>query len=263
MSSSDENDAGAPLPNFNTSSIQMHTIAPSLGVVGGKSSPDYLDYDPKGRGIVVTMFANAGMSYLLGTTAGGLYGFRQGLAATPSNRFRVQLNSVLNHSGRYGSRAGNTLGVFAILYSVFEGFADNVSKISVWVCGCDLGTVFGPLSPSICVPFFLLPPTSTSWKNSWASARYLQQLLRSYRPPLVLLVPVPLTLHRRGPVWRPWQDRLGLEPSPLPMQPMVSWAFRTEAAAFCFSNWQRVRAQKETHIHTHTINYLQSGCTGS
>jgi hypothetical protein len=124
---SDENDAGAPLPNFNTSNISLQTIAPAMGMSGGKSSPDYLDYDPKGRGIVVTMFANTGMSYLIGTGAGGIYGFKQGLAATPSNRFRVQLNSVLNHSGRYGSKAGNTLGVFAILYSLAEGLADNVS----------------------------------------------------------------------------------------------------------------------------------------
>jgi hypothetical protein len=128
-SSNDENDAGAPLPNFNTGNISLQTIAPSMGVVGGRSSPDYLDYDPKGRGIVVTMFANTGMSYLIGTGVGGIYGFRQGLAATPSNRFRVQLNSVLNHSGRYGSRAGNTLGVFAILYSLAEGLADNVSML--------------------------------------------------------------------------------------------------------------------------------------
>jgi hypothetical protein len=138
---SDENDAGAPLPNFNTSNISLQTIAPALGVSGGRNSPDYLDYDPKGRGIVVTMFANTGMSYLIGTAAGGVYGFRQGLAATPSNRFRVQLNSVLNHSGRYGSRAGNTLGVFAILYSLYEGLADNVSMLeyasfndSAWLC---------------------------------------------------------------------------------------------------------------------------------
>jgi hypothetical protein len=114
----------------------MQTIAPAMGMTGGKSSPDYLDYDPKGRGIVVTMFANTGMSYLIGTGAGGIYGFRQGLTATPSNRFRVQLNSVLNHSGRYGSKAGNTLGVFAILYSLYEGMADNVSMEMLPSCFC-------------------------------------------------------------------------------------------------------------------------------
>lgn len=125
--SSSDDDVGAPLPNFNASNIQLQTIAPALGVHTPHAAPDYLDYDPKGRGIVVTMFANAGMSYLIGTAAGGVYGLRQGLASTPSTRFRVQLNSVLNHSGRYGSRAGNMLGVFSVLYSVYEGLADNVS----------------------------------------------------------------------------------------------------------------------------------------
>jgi hypothetical protein len=127
--SNDDHDAGAPLPDFRASSIQLQTIAPALGVTGGAlqhQKPDYLEYDAGGRGIIVTMFANAGMAYLMGIGGGGLYGFRQGLAATPSNRFRVQLNSVLNHTGRYGSRAGNTLGVFAVLYSLYEGLADHV-----------------------------------------------------------------------------------------------------------------------------------------
>lgn len=123
--SGDDSDAGAPLPDFRTTGLQLQTIAPALGVPTQQAQPDYLDYDPKGRGIVVTMFANSGMAYLLGIGGGGVYGFRQGLASTPSNRFRVQLNSILNHSGRYGSRAGNTLGVFAVFYSIFEGLADQ------------------------------------------------------------------------------------------------------------------------------------------
>jgi import inner membrane translocase subunit TIM23 len=130
-STGDDNDVGAPLPDFRTTGIQLQTVAPALGVP--TQQPDYLDYDPKGRGIVVSMFANSGVAYLMGITGGGLYGLRTGLAATPSTRFRVQLNSVLNHSGRYGSRAGNTLGVFAIFYSFFEGIADQVGVCIVIV----------------------------------------------------------------------------------------------------------------------------------
>ena len=132
-SSSSSADAGAPLPDFRAArDIQLHTIAPALGVTTTTTTtPDYLEYDPKGRGIVSTMFANAGMAYLLGIATGGAYGFRQGLAATPSSRFRVQLNSILNHCGRYGSRAGNTVGVFAVLYSLYEGLADRVSACIV------------------------------------------------------------------------------------------------------------------------------------
>jgi import inner membrane translocase subunit TIM23 len=128
MSGQETDDYGAPMPDMRAHGIQMHTIAPALGVASGQSTPDYLDYDPKGRGIVITMFANAGMGYFMGVTGGGMYGFAQGLKATPSTRFRVQLNSVLNHCGRYGSKAGNHIGVVAVLYSIFEGTADSVSK---------------------------------------------------------------------------------------------------------------------------------------
>lgn len=121
-----EGDAGAPLPNFSTGQIRLDTVAPALGV-GSTQQPDYLDYDQKGRGVVVTMFANGGVSYLIGIAGGGLYGFQKGLTTTPSSKFRVQVNSILNHCGRYGSRAGNTLGVFSILYSLYEGIGDQVS----------------------------------------------------------------------------------------------------------------------------------------
>ncbi|KAG7373150.1 Tim17/Tim22/Tim23/Pmp24 family protein [Nitzschia inconspicua] len=121
-----EGDAGAPLPDFTgASNIQLTTIAPALGV-GSRQQPDYLDYDQKGRGIVVTMFANTGMSYLLGIGGGGLYGLQRGIASTPSSKFKVQVNSILNHCGRYGSKAGNTLGVFAVLFSLYEGLGDNL-----------------------------------------------------------------------------------------------------------------------------------------
>ena len=127
---SEENDAGAPLPDFRAQGIQLQTVAPALGVVNRNKAPDYLDYDPKGRGVFTTMCANSGMAYLLGIGGGGVYGFRQGLAATPSSRFRVQVNSILNHCGRYGSRAGNAMGVFAVLYSLYEGLADHVSFLN-------------------------------------------------------------------------------------------------------------------------------------
>ena len=136
MASSKEfdGDAGAPLPDFTTGQIRLDTIAPALGV-SSTQQPDYLDYDQKGRGIVVTMFANTGVSYLLGIAGGGLYGLQKGIASTPSSKLKVQVNSVLNHCGRYGSKAGNTLGVFAVMYSLYEGVFDKVS-----------GTIMGSMS---------------------------------------------------------------------------------------------------------------------
>lgn len=122
-----EGDAGAPLPDFSTN-IQLQTVAPALGA-RGHNTPDYLDYDTKGRGVVTTMFANCGAAYMMGIAGGGVYGLRTGLQSTPSSRFKVKLNSVLNHCGRYGSRTGNTLGVFSVMYSLYEGLADHVSVL--------------------------------------------------------------------------------------------------------------------------------------
>jgi hypothetical protein len=123
-----EGDAGAPLPDFSASQIDLLTVAPALGVSIPNSprQPDYLDYDQKGRGIMVTMFANCGVAYLLGTFGGGFYGLREGLLHSPSSRFRVKLNSILNHCGRHGSKWGNSFGAVAVLYSLYEGVADHV-----------------------------------------------------------------------------------------------------------------------------------------
>jgi hypothetical protein len=70
-----EGDAGAPLPDFSGArNISLTTVAPALGVGSQQGQqPDYLDFDQKGRGVVVTMFANAGLCYLVGIGGGGEY----------------------------------------------------------------------------------------------------------------------------------------------------------------------------------------------
>ena len=119
---------GTPLPDFTSSKIQLSTVAPAFGIPSSslphaQSQPDYLDYDQKGRGVVSTMFTNSGISYMIGVTVGGLYGLQEGLAKTPSSKWKVKLNSVLNHCGRHGSGIGNMMGATAILYSLYEGLA--------------------------------------------------------------------------------------------------------------------------------------------
>jgi len=147
----DDSDVGAPLPSFDASSIKLTTIAPALGVPT-QAQPDYLDYDTKGRGVVVAMFANTGVSYLMGVAAGGAYGLREGLVNTPSSRFKVRLNSVLNHCGRHGSRVGNMVGVAAILYSLYEGLADQL----------DIDSYTGPVQPA--APAFAAFMTGATYK---------------------------------------------------------------------------------------------------
>lgn len=126
-----------PIPNFDTSNIRLQTLAPTLGVPDD-DAPDYLDYESKGRGVTTVMFANTGLSYLLGTIGGGLYGLNEGLKNTPSHRFRVKLNSVLNHCSRHGSRVGNMVGVLSIFYSLYEGAADHF----------EIDNYTGPLQPA-------------------------------------------------------------------------------------------------------------------
>ena len=118
-----ESDSGSPLPSFDASKIKLTTVAPALGVLS-EEEPDYLEYE-KNRGVVSTMFANTGLAYMVGIGGGGLYGLREGLVHTPSHRFKVKLNSVLNQCSRHGSRVGNMLGVLSIFYTLYEGAADH------------------------------------------------------------------------------------------------------------------------------------------
>ena len=47
----------------------------------------------------------------LGLAYGGVYGTYRGLATSPNRLFKVQLNSVINQTTRYGPWAANSLGV--------------------------------------------------------------------------------------------------------------------------------------------------------
>jgi hypothetical protein len=183
-----EGDAGAPLPDFSTGGIRLDTIAPALGVTSQRQ-PDYLDYDQKGRGMVVTMFANCGVSYMLGIAGGGLYGFQKGVTSTPSSKLKVQVNSVLNHCGRYGSKAGNTLGVFAVMYSLYEGIFDQVSIVYLWykmkkvrwgfhwekrINFFRIFLSFQILSNTVLLYYYNRQPISLTWNNILESKRFLR-----------------------------------------------------------------------------------------
>ncbi len=63
---------------------------------------------------------NVGASCLAGMLVGGTYGLVDGWRTSPSTKWKIRLNSVLNKSGRNGSRLGNALGVLALFYSGAE-----------------------------------------------------------------------------------------------------------------------------------------------
>mmetsp|Transcript_12806 Transcript_12806/g.16825 ORF Transcript_12806/g.16825 Transcript_12806/m.16825 type:complete len:189 (+) Transcript_12806:95-661(+) len=104
--------------------LDLGSLAPVFGVQGGAPEPDYLDYDIKGRGLIEKMFCNVGIAYLSGTLLGGGYGLWEGARLAAGKRFRLKVNSMLNHSGKRGSRIGNALGVLALMYTVTEHLYD-------------------------------------------------------------------------------------------------------------------------------------------
>lgn len=246
----DDNDAGAPLPDFRASGIQLQTVAPALGVTGAGSTPEYLDYDTKGRGIIVTMFANAGMAYMLGVGAGGAYGFREALASTPSARFRVKLNAILNQCGRHGSRYGNALGSFAVLYSLYEGLADNVRPLF-----CFFVYAFRPRgrhSSTLGAHLSFHCPVSMihRWilRKSWACEQSLRLQDRWFHQPLALGQRASPTLLLPVLAWQPWQGRWDSVPSVLLTQSTQQPAFLMEEADFCSFNNASLGTER-LHVH--------------
>lgn len=85
--------------------------------------PEYLHYQPKAW--YERLAYNTGFAYLFGIGSGGLYGVFNGFTTSPSNKLRIRLNSILNKSGRFGSRFGNALGAVAMMYSCLEEFTDR------------------------------------------------------------------------------------------------------------------------------------------
>lgn len=64
---------------------------------------------------------NAGVTYLLGLGAGGLWGLAEGLNGADAKTARLKLNLTLNAITRRGPLLGNNLGALAVLYSVIHG----------------------------------------------------------------------------------------------------------------------------------------------
>jgi len=119
------------LPEIPSGGIDIGTIAPVFGVDApaspyGNQEADYLDYNIKGRSYGERLMFNTGSAYLGGIVGGGIYGFFEGLRTSPSPKFKIRLNTVLNACGKRGSRAGNALGSLAMIYSSFEALEDQL-----------------------------------------------------------------------------------------------------------------------------------------
>ncbi|OQS07588.1 Mitochondrial Protein Translocase (MPT) Family [Thraustotheca clavata] len=119
---------GFSLPDFgSTSQIDLGVISPVFGVAdGATSAADYLEFDVKGRGFHERATHTIGLSYFGGILGGGAYGAAEGLRNSPSRKFKVRMNSLFNAAGQRGSRAGNALGVLALMYSGCQEAVDTL-----------------------------------------------------------------------------------------------------------------------------------------
>ncbi|KAG9411418.1 hypothetical protein AC1031_017058 [Aphanomyces cochlioides] len=117
------------LPDFGgNSQIDLGAIAPVFGIASNNaaSAADYLEFDTRGRGFHERATHTIGMAYFGGILAGGAYGVVEGVRNAPSNKLKVRLNSLFNAAGHRGSRAGNALGILALMYSSVQELADTV-----------------------------------------------------------------------------------------------------------------------------------------
>ena len=69
-----------------------------------------------------------GTTYLGGLTLGGLMGLREGMVrplGVQSPTFRLRMNAVLNQVTRRGTFIGNSAGVLAMTYNIFDAIIDS------------------------------------------------------------------------------------------------------------------------------------------
>ncbi|KAF1333145.1 Prohibitin-2, partial [Globisporangium splendens] len=112
------------LPTIPSGAIDLGSIAPVFGVAGyDDDNADYLDYDKAGRPFMEQMSGSCGTAYFTGILGGGIYGAGQGFRRSPSPKFKIRMNSLMNGAAVRGSKAGNALGCLG-------------KRVVVALCGC-------------------------------------------------------------------------------------------------------------------------------
>jgi Tim17/Tim22/Tim23/Pmp24 family len=135
----------------------------------------YLRYER--RGLFGQMSYNVGYSYIGGLALGGAIGFFQGLKNSPNRHPRILVNSILNGSGKNGSRLGNAAGVLAMLYTVLERQAEDMEfdRLPAWFNNGIGYDVFSKSRSDMLIPataafatgaFFTLPRASEFVNNT-------------------------------------------------------------------------------------------------
>lgn len=95
--------------------IELKKIAPPVGGGGGKGQPDFINSgNNRGRDIFGRLFFNTGGLWLLGYSAGGVFGAVEGYRTAVNPKWRIRVNSVVNAVSKRGSRIGNSLGIIGM-----------------------------------------------------------------------------------------------------------------------------------------------------
>lgn len=120
------------LPTIPSGAIDLGSIAPVFGVAGyDDDNADYLDYDKAGRPFMEQMSGSCGTAYFTGILGGGMFGAVSGFSKSPSTKFKIRMNSLMNGAAVRGSKAGNALGC---LGEFVCGWVCVIMRLLTFVC---------------------------------------------------------------------------------------------------------------------------------
>lgn len=92
---------------------QLTDLENGLSIIAARNWRDNLCY-------------GTGTMYLLGLGVGGSYGFTEGLQNMPAGASgKLKLNTILNHITKRGPFLGNSAGVLALIYNIFDSTIDH------------------------------------------------------------------------------------------------------------------------------------------
>ncbi|KAK9465742.1 Tim17/Tim22/Tim23/Pmp24 family-domain-containing protein [Lipomyces arxii] len=124
------------VPDFLKQSFDVTKLHPLAGLDQGLEvldlEDDALSEMPGSQGVLPSrgwtddLCYGTGTMYMSGLTIGGTYGFMEGMRTSPANApARLRINTILNSITRRGPFLGNTAGVLAVSYNVFNGILDQ------------------------------------------------------------------------------------------------------------------------------------------
>eukprot|EP00123_Amoebidium_parasiticum_P022763 comp9445_c0_seq1/m.4500 comp9445_c0_seq1/g.4500 ORF comp9445_c0_seq1/g.4500 comp9445_c0_seq1/m.4500 type:complete len:207 (-) comp9445_c0_seq1:584-1204(-) len=116
------------VPVFAQGSSVMSPYAQQFGgalpfqVAGGSGDTDYLfpEDSHKKRSMFEKLGVRTGVSYLVGSSVGGVWGLAEGLRNPDATTRRLKINSVLNAVTRRGPFVGNFSAVLALMYTFMD-----------------------------------------------------------------------------------------------------------------------------------------------